>query len=500
MNRKNRIIDRLNEIDHNSFYIISNNYNNKNFVDQIDKNSNFRTEIERKFLQKKDHQNNKTFFSSKNNNNRQIINESKLSGIRKIRNDTDELSQLNSNLDCLVDRVKNFEDLQFVSTILQKALHEINKKQQITYPSNLILPQPSIYPPTLSTTNNNISLCLSSSSSSDSSSCIYQGKLDEYLGVIDDQEDFDSSSYCLAYDNLTYSSSIEDLSAPSQLPLPQTLSNLTNNASSNESLLKKRLKTIKRKDKLRKKMDDQKLSSNSKNKFHEDENDFLLSRTKSLPDLCSAMNSFQIESEEMNFEQKIRKLFEDKTLSKSRKRANFLYLLNKNSNQRCKSLENVSRNNANKLITSLSLSSLSTSTRMLMKLPKNSPYFSTTTTTESTCTSMASLWSDFSSNYLNELNEEWSRNSFYFDDSFENGSDESSNSSFVIESDMFKNKEFNLSSNSFNNAFVSSRNFNLFVFFYIKKFCFPTSKTSEKKIKYPIKNTLFDKPFICQSF
>jgi hypothetical protein len=187
------------------------------------------------------------------------------------------VEDLNSNLDCLVDQITDFDDLQRASVILRKALVEINKKQ-LTNSTVVTKAQFSQFSPTCSahspvlsspthTVNNNsssanfdssvnLSLNVSSSSSSNNSSCIYQSEINQaeflscFEGAVVASEDLEQHQP-LAFDNLTYSSSVEDLAEKNESP--DSLSDLVSfGAQSGSDFLKKRLKFIKRKDKLKK--------------------------------------------------------------------------------------------------------------------------------------------------------------------------------------------------------------------------------------------------------
>ena len=201
------------------------------------------------------------------------------------RHNFQELVELNSNLDSLVDKIKNFDDLQRASVILRNALDEINKKQlldsniqlkpQLSNPSlkfSLFSPltssassplfsSPNLDPKSstnLTDSSVNLSLNISSSSSSNSS-CIDNNKLDDETVVLSNNNPLDYFED-LAFANPTYSSSNENLEDLPEIDNNSLIKYETSVHEANSQLeqtaaeyLKKRLKTIKRKDKLKKK-------------------------------------------------------------------------------------------------------------------------------------------------------------------------------------------------------------------------------------------------------
>lgn len=215
---------------------------------------------------------------------------------------------------CKLDK---FEDLQKASFILRKALKDI---RSITTASK---PQ-----------------CLNLSSSSNNSSI--------------------SEEACIAFDNLTYSSSVESL----------------NQNKLNQEWKKNTLKSIKRKDKMRK----------------------VPVRTESNKSLVHAKSMPSLESKLISnneYEKQLRKLFRNKSLNRSIRRAKSVYYRNR----RSKSLEDLS---AEEKINFLKNTSSS-------YLRLNDVNRSRSRSIDSSCSSNVStgLASDISSSYFHELSD-WS--------------------------------------------------------------------------------------------
>lgn len=219
-----------------------------------------------------------------------------------------------------LDKIYKFEDLQKASFILRKALRDIR---------------------CITNGSNSNSLNLSSSSSSNGSS------------ISENEAQFTS----LAYDNLTYSSSIESL----------------NQTKINQDLKKTTLKSIKRKDKLKKvppKIEP------------------VLSHAKSMPSLEPKLISNN------EYEKQLRKLFRNKSFNRSMRRAKSVYYRNR----RSKSLEDLTVEEKISFLMNTNSSYLKLSSS---KLSRSRSIDSCSSTTSN------GLASDISSSYFHELSD-WS--------------------------------------------------------------------------------------------
>ena len=322
--------------------------------------------------------------------------------------------------------MSNFEDLQKAGMILRKALKEI---KSLKLQENILDSINSNLPSNTRTNNNsNNDHNLSNSSS-----------------VSD-----------LAFDNLTYFSSNENLKESSlKNSKSKTQSSL---AQINSDIAKKTtLKSIKRKDKMKKNFQTHE-HNESKPVVVEECHVALLSHAKSMPDLsmiCREESKTDVENVLSNgeYEKRLRKMFRNKSLARSLRRAKSVYYRNR----RSKSLENLS---AEERITYLKskacadadcqnfdLSGSSSSlrkSRLMMGRRSGGGEGSMA----SSCSSIISKMSDISSSYFHELSD-WSP-------------DFSSSESESSEEELFHNVDWD--ANLSNVVFVSC------IFFLAKKF------------------------------
>lgn len=223
-----------------------------------------------------------------------------------------ETKQIETMNEIQLEKLHKFEDLQKASFILRKALKDI---KSITSATN----------------------CLNVSSSSNNSS-------------IEDEA-------CIAFDNLTYSSSVESL----------------NQNKLNAEWKKTTLKSIKRKDKLRKVPVRAECS---------------MSHAKSMPSLDSELIS------NSEYEKQLRKLFRNKSFNRSIRRAKSVYYRNR----RSKSLEDLTVEEKINFLKNTSSSYLK------LNSAKRSRSRSIDSCSSNTSTGLAS---DISSSYFHELSD-WS--------------------------------------------------------------------------------------------
>jgi hypothetical protein len=341
----------------------------------------------------------------------------------EIRN---EISKELNCMDKLLSNMSKFEDLQKAGFILRKALKEMKSPKHNEAQESF--------------------LNISSSSSCNSSS----------VG----NENHDKTIE-LAYDNLTYFSSVEDLNEGKD-ELVKNINNLTSNNKRcqhlnqiNTDIIKKTLKSIKRKDKAKKTVvtneQDELLDSIkeynesncelSQDNDNSNENNLVINpkptlvHAKSMPDLSvcvsaggdepaeqivleKAANNNEIISNS-EYEKRLRKMFRNKSLSRSLRRAKSVYYRN----QRSKSLEDLSAEDRSAFLLKAGFNFNLNGACFKNRLSRMN-----SSSSVSSCSSATSIGlpSEISSSYFNELSD-WSpefsdSNSEQSDDEF-NGAD-----------------------------------------------------------------------------
>lgn len=388
-------------------------------------------------------------------------------------NNNNDADQLNDefNLDSLVDRIASYDDLQRASVILRRALFEINQKQQNSN-SSLLTPTCSSASPTISLSpkpaqsSQNLassnSLNISSSSSAESPTCspCQSTKLDEE----------DCYWTPLAFENLTYSSSVESLKQVNETANEIKICT--------EAAKKQRIKSIKRKDRLKKSsivsihVDDllQSLASSSSSRAtsmpdltkleesgdvgetigwsdvnHESdgESDYEPMLVNIIPRTEESSTNREAPITDTEFESKLKKLASNKTLCRSLRKAKFVYLRNR----RSKSLEDLSAEDR----AQFSLLTHAASSKCFLKLSRVSlsdGLANANAGLSSSCSSSVfSLVSDVSSTYFNQQLNNWSPR--FTDDEDDHDHDEL---------DLYNRGEaifYDADSRSFNIVFVS---------------------------------------------
>lgn len=347
-------------------------------------------------------------FGANSNTNHQV----------EIRN---EISKELNSMDKLLSNMSKFEDLQKAGFILRKALKEMKSHEA----------QDSF-------------LNISSSSSCNSSS----------VG----NENHDKTIE-LAYDNLTYFSSVEDLNEGKD-ELVKNINNLASNNKRcqnlnqiNTEIIKKTLKSIKRKDKAKKtvatneqdelldsiKEYNESNSELSQENLNSNENNLVsnpkptLVHAKSMPDLSVCVNAGGDEPAEQivlekaandneiisnsEYEKRLRKMFRNKSLSRSLRRAKSVYYRN----QRSKSLEDLSAEDRSAFLLKAGFNFNLNGACFKNRLSRMN-----SSSSVSSCSSATSIGlpSEISSSYFNELSD-WSpefsdSNSEQSDDEFNN--------------------------------------------------------------------------------
>ena len=297
--------------------------------------------------------------------------------------------------------MSNFEDLQKAGIILRKALREIKSLK--------ILQEP---------TNNNFN----SMNTCNSSSCISK------ISTKTNKQNFSSNCSSLsdlAFDNLTYLSSNENLKE-SNLITTTNNNNISKNQSNqtqiNSDIIKKTLKSIKRKEKMKKSNfltnEHENLDKTNDSNRRTSGQSSLLSQAKSMPDLSmifredtknKATSSEITKTDISNFEyeKRLRKMYRNKSLSRSLRRAKSVYY----KNRRSKSLEDLSvedrmnylRDKAACGGESVFDGSSSSLRKSKLIMGRNASALSIA----SSCSSMLSKMSDISSSYFHDLSD-WS--------------------------------------------------------------------------------------------